>query len=102
MRRRPSCPPRARSWRTATGNPPGGRSYRPRTDSVRDPASQREPANSVALTLIAQAYRFKALYPQSIEAARKAIRINPKTAEPHLWLADSLRLSGKFAEAHPV
>ncbi|MCX6626719.1 MAG: tetratricopeptide repeat protein [Candidatus Solibacter sp.] len=63
---------------------------------------QREPAHSVALTLVAQAYRFKALYPQSIEAARKAIQINPKTAEPHLWLADSLRLSGKFAEARPV
>ena len=63
---------------------------------------QREPAHSVALTLIAQAYRFKTLYPQSIEAARKAIQINPKTAEPHLWLADSLRLSGKFAEARPV
>src|ERR1035441_6961265 len=63
---------------------------------------QREPANPVALTLIAQAYRFKSLYPQSIGAARKAIGINPKTAEPHLWLADSLRLSGKFAEARPV
>ena len=63
---------------------------------------QREPAHPVALTLIAQAYRFKSLYPQSIDAARKAIQINPKTAEPHLWLADSLRLSGKFAEARPV
>jgi tetratricopeptide (TPR) repeat protein len=63
---------------------------------------QREPANPVSLTLIAQAYRFKSLYPQSIEAARRAIGINPKTAEPHLWLADSLRLSGKFAEARPV
>ena len=55
----------------------------------------------MALTLVAQAYRFKDLYPQSIEAARKAIQINPKTAEPHLWLADSLRLSGKFNEARP-
>ena len=63
---------------------------------------QREPANPVALTLIAEAYRFKSLYPQSVEAARQAIKINPKTAEPHLWLADSLRLSGKFAEARPV
>jgi tetratricopeptide (TPR) repeat protein len=63
---------------------------------------QREPAHPVALTLIAQAYRFKSLYPQSIDAARKAIQINPKTAEPHLWLADSLRLSGKFADAPAV
>jgi tetratricopeptide (TPR) repeat protein len=62
---------------------------------------QREPAHAVALTLIAQAYRFKALYPQSIETARKAIQQNAKTAEPHLWLADSLRLSGKFSEARP-
>ena len=43
---------------------------------------QREPAHAVALTLIAQAYRFKALYPQSIETARKAIQQNAKTAEP--------------------
>src|SRR5204862_1291837 len=32
----------------------------------------------------------------------KAIQLNSKTAEPHLWLADSLRLSGKFTEARPV
>jgi tetratricopeptide (TPR) repeat protein len=63
---------------------------------------QREPAHPVALTLIAQAYRFKSLFPQSIDAARKAIQVNPKTAEPHLWLADSLRFSGKFSEARPV
>ena len=62
---------------------------------------QRDPAHAVGLTLIAQAYRFKDLYPQSVEAARKAIKINPKTPEPHLWLADSLRLSGKFPEAEP-
>ncbi|MEO8593148.1 MAG: tetratricopeptide repeat protein [Candidatus Solibacter sp.] len=63
---------------------------------------QREPANAVALTLVAQAYRFKGLYPQSIESARKAIQVNAKTAEPRLWLADSLRLSGKFDDARPV
>jgi len=62
---------------------------------------QREPNHAVALTLIAQAYRFKELYPQSIESARKAIQMNAKTAEPHLWLADSLRLSGNYAEAKP-
>jgi tetratricopeptide (TPR) repeat protein len=62
---------------------------------------QRAPDHAVALTLIAQAYRFKELYPQSIEAARKAIRINPRTAEPHLWLADSLRLGGNFSDARP-
>jgi tetratricopeptide (TPR) repeat protein len=62
---------------------------------------QREPQHAVALTLLAQAYRFKELYPESIESARKAIQSNPKTAEPHLWLADSLRLSGKFSDAKP-
>jgi tetratricopeptide (TPR) repeat protein len=60
---------------------------------------QRQPSHPVALTLIAQAYRFKELYPQAIDSARKAIKLTPKNAEPHLWLADSLRLSGKFADA---
>ena len=62
---------------------------------------QREPNHAEALTMLAQAYRFKALYPQSIESARKAIQLTPKNAEPHLWLADSLRLSGKYADAEP-
>ena len=58
-----------------------------------------QPNHAVALTMLAQAYRFKALYPQSIEAAHKAIALAPKSAEPHLWLGDSLRLSGKLADA---
>ena len=60
---------------------------------------QRNPNHPVSLTLLAQAYRLKELYPQSIEAAQKSIKLTPKNAEPHLWLADSLRLSGKYAEA---
>jgi tetratricopeptide (TPR) repeat protein len=60
---------------------------------------QRQPKHSVALTLLAQAYRLKELYPQSIDAARQAIRLAPKVAEPHLWMADSLRLSGKYVDA---
>ncbi len=60
---------------------------------------QRDPNHAVALTLLSQAYRLKELYPQSIEAARKAIQLTPKNGEPHLWLADSLRLSGKYADA---
>jgi tetratricopeptide (TPR) repeat protein len=60
---------------------------------------QRDPRHAVALTMQAQAYRLKELFPQSIEAARKAIQLTPKNAEPHLWLADSLRLSNKFPEA---
>ncbi len=61
----------------------------------------RQPDHADALTMLAQAYRFKALYPQSIEAARKAIAAAPRNAEPHLWLGDSLRLSGKWADAEP-
>ena len=61
----------------------------------------RQPDHSVALTMLAQADRFKELYPQSIEAARKAIQLSPKNAEPHLWLADSLRLGGKPSAAIP-
>ncbi len=59
----------------------------------------RNPNHAVALTMLAQADRFKELYPASIEAARKAIKLTPKNAEPHMWLADSLRLSGKYADA---
>jgi tetratricopeptide (TPR) repeat protein/uncharacterized caspase-like protein len=60
---------------------------------------QRDPKHVDALTMQAQAYRFKELYPRSIDSANKAIQIAPKRAEPHLWLADSLRLSGKYPEA---
>jgi tetratricopeptide (TPR) repeat protein len=60
---------------------------------------QRNPKHASALTMLAQAYRLKEMYPQSMEAARKAIALTPASAEPHLWLADSLRLSGSYAEA---
>ena len=59
----------------------------------------RQPDHAMALTMLAQADRLKELYPQSIDAARKAIRVTPKDAEPHLWLGDSLRLTGKYADA---
>jgi tetratricopeptide (TPR) repeat protein len=59
----------------------------------------RQPKHAVALTMLAQADRFKELYPQSIEAARQAVQIAPKSAEPHLWMADSLRLSGQYPAA---
>jgi tetratricopeptide (TPR) repeat protein len=58
-----------------------------------------QPDHENALTMLAQAYRLKGLYPQSIEAAHKAIALAPKNAEPHLWLGDSLRLTGKLADA---
>lgn len=61
--------------------------------------TQREKSNAMALYLQAQAYRMKELYPQSIESARAAIKLTPEVAEPHLWLAESLRLSGKYNES---
>ncbi|MEO8025717.1 MAG: tetratricopeptide repeat protein [Bryobacteraceae bacterium] len=62
-------------------------------------AVDREPKNAMALYLQAQAYRMKDLYPQSIESARKAITLTPNNGEAHLWLAESLRLSGKWPES---
>ncbi len=59
----------------------------------------RQPNHAVALTMLAQADRLKGIYPASIEMARMAIQLKPASAEPHLWLGDSLRLSGKWADA---
>jgi tetratricopeptide (TPR) repeat protein len=64
-----------------------------------DAVLTRQPNHAVALTMLAQADRLKGIYPQSIEAARKAIQLKPASAEPHLWLGDSLRLSGKWSDA---
>jgi tetratricopeptide (TPR) repeat protein len=62
----------------------------------------RRDANSVlALTNLAQAYRMKELYKDSIESARKAVKLEPELAEPHLWMADSLRLSGQYDPSVP-
>ena len=58
-----------------------------------------QPNHAQALTMLSQAYRFKELFAQSIDAGRKAVALVPKSAEPHLWMGDSLRLSGKIAEA---
>ncbi len=58
-----------------------------------------DPNHVEALTDQAQAYRLKNLYAQSMDSAQKAIRLAPKIAEPHLWMGDSLRLTGKYAEA---
>ncbi|HEY7333952.1 MAG TPA: caspase family protein [Bryobacteraceae bacterium] len=57
---------------------------------------QRDKSNAVALYRQAEAYRMKELYPQSIESARAAIKLAPGIAEPHMWLADSLRLTGDY------
>ena len=55
---------------------------------------QRDPGKALAYYLLAQAFRMKDLYPDSIESARKAISLNPNIAEAHFWLAESLRMRG--------
>ena len=62
---------------------------------------RRDPGNSLAHTQLAAAYRMKDAYPPSIEEAGKAIQLAPRTAEPHFWLADSLRLSGQYGRSIP-
>ncbi len=60
---------------------------------------QRDAGHALGHSLLAQAFRMKDLYPQSIESARQAIRLNPRNPEVHFFLADSLRLSGQHQEA---
>ena len=62
-------------------------------------ATQRDTQNSQAFYLLAQALRLKELYPNSIEAARTAISLTPNVADPHFWLAESLRMSGQHNAA---
>jgi tetratricopeptide (TPR) repeat protein len=62
---------------------------------------ERDPNNVLALTNLAQAYRMKELYKDSIESARKAVTLGAELAEPHLWMADSLRLSGQYEPSVP-
>jgi tetratricopeptide (TPR) repeat protein len=62
---------------------------------------RRDPKYVLALTNLAQAYRIKGLYVDSIDSAHKAIALAPEIAEPHLWLADSLRLNGQYADSTP-
>ncbi|MGA3044778.1 MAG: tetratricopeptide repeat protein [Bryobacteraceae bacterium] len=62
---------------------------------------RRDPNNFMALTNLAQAYRMKEMYKDSIESAREAVKLRSDTAEPHLWMADSLRLSGQYEPSIP-
>jgi tetratricopeptide (TPR) repeat protein len=63
--------------------------------------TQRDKQNATALYMQAQAYRMKELYPQSIDSARASIQLAPASAEAHLWLADSLRLSDQYSDSEP-
>ena len=66
-----------------------------------DTVIRRDPDNVLALTNLAQAYRMKELYADSIESARKAVKLGPELAEPHLWMADSLRQNGQYEPSIP-
>jgi tetratricopeptide (TPR) repeat protein len=61
--------------------------------------AQRKPTDAMPYYLLAQAYRMKEMYPQSVEAAEQAVRMNPSIAEPRFWLAESLRMSGAYDKA---
>ncbi|MCI0419370.1 MAG: tetratricopeptide repeat protein [Acidobacteria bacterium] len=60
---------------------------------------QREPNHAMSQYLLAQAYRMKDLYAESIDSAQQAIRLMPKNAEAHFWLAESCRMSKKYEQA---
>lgn len=59
----------------------------------------RDPKNAMMWYLLSQVYCRKASYPEAIEAAQKAIQLTPNNAEAHFWLAESLRMSTKWADA---
>jgi tetratricopeptide (TPR) repeat protein len=56
---------------------------------------RRDKLNKVAWTSLAAAQKNKSLFTDSISSAREAIELDRNYAEPHLWLAESLRLSEK-------
>jgi tetratricopeptide (TPR) repeat protein len=60
---------------------------------------QRDDKHAMSWYLLAEAYRMKEAFPQSIESARKAIQLTPNKAEAHFWLAESLRLSGSYDQS---
>ena len=60
---------------------------------------QRDTKNSLAFNLLGQALCRKELYSDAAEASRKAIELNPNGAEAHLWLAESLRMNGKYQDS---
>ncbi len=63
--------------------------------------TQRDPDNFLAQHLLAHALHVKDIYDGSMVAARAAIRLDPEAAEPHLILADDLRLTERCKEALP-
>jgi tetratricopeptide (TPR) repeat protein len=59
----------------------------------------RQPDNGMGWYLLSQAYARKDDYADGKTAAEQAIRVTPKNAEAHFWLAQCLRLMNRPAEA---
>lgn len=59
----------------------------------------REPENGMGWYLLSQAYARKDDYLDGTTAAQHAIQVTPKNAEAHFWLAQCLRLLGRWVEA---
>ncbi len=70
-------------------------------ESIRqfDTVLRRQPKDLQTLYLRAQALRIKERYDEAIDSARAAIQISPTVAEPHFWLAESLRMKGDYGDA---
>ena len=59
----------------------------------------REPGNGMGWYLLSQAYARKDDYVDGTTAAEHAIQVTPKNAEAHFWLAQCLRMLGRWVEA---
>ncbi len=59
-------------------------------------AIRLDASNDLALSHIARAYLDKEAWPPAIDAASKALSLNPSNYEAHLWKADALRRSAPF------
>jgi tetratricopeptide (TPR) repeat protein len=60
---------------------------------------QRDHDHAQAYYLLAEAFRRKDSYEESIAAAQHAIQLTPENAEAHLWLAESLRMKKSYVDA---
>lgn len=61
--------------------------------------TQREPTRAMAWYLLCVAFAHKADYDDATRAGRQAIQLTPNNGEAHLWLAESLRNQGVYADA---
>ncbi len=64
--------------------------------------TQRDRDNFLAHLMLTHTLHLKDLYDRSIEAAERAIELEPQAAEPYLVLADNLRLSDQCDQALPA